>query len=124
MTAGRWLAIIIALVVLIGCGYVTGRLLQDRKDHFAREATLRTELATMRKAIADFRSANGRYPHTLQEALPQGIPLDPITESRTTWRVTTEDDVQPNSDFTATTTKTESFVIEVHSGARAPYSEW
>jgi hypothetical protein len=124
VTAGRWLAIIIAFVSLLGSGFVTWRLLKDRKDHYAREATLRAELTMMRTAIADFRKTNGRYPRTLNEALPKGLPVDPITTSATTWRVMTEDDVQPNSDFTTTATKTESYVIDVHSGARAPYSEW
>ena len=127
MTAGRWLAIVIAVLILFGSGHVTWRLLKDRKEHFARQATLRDQLSVMRKAIETFHNEKKRYPHTLQELVPQyvrQIPVDPITASSTTWRVTTEDEVQPNSDFTTTTTKTESYVIDVHSGARAPYSEW
>jgi hypothetical protein len=124
LTAGRWLAIVIAFLVVLGVGYTTWKLSQDRKAHFAREAALRSELAKMRKAIADYRQANGRYPHSLDELYAQRIPVDPITHSATTWRVVTEDDVQPNTDFTTSTTKTESYVVDVHSGAGAPYSEW
>ena len=124
MTAGRWLAIIIAFVSLLGSGFVTWRLLKDRKQHYAREATLRAELTTMRTAIANFRKTTGRYPRTLEEALPKGLPVDPITTSAKTWRATTEDDVQPNTDFTTSIGKTETYVIDVHSGASAPYSEW
>lgn len=124
MTPGRWVAIVILFVVFLGGGYVTWRLAEDRKAHIAREATLKNELASMRKAIAAFRQANGRYPRTLEEAFPNGIPVDPVTHSASTWRVTTEDAVQPNADFTTSTSTTESYVIDVHSGAGPPYSEW
>lgn len=122
MTAGRWLAIVIAFVVLLAGGFATWTLSRGRKEHFAREAALRAELAKMRKSIADFRSAHGRYPRALAEVGP--VPVDPITHSATTWRVITEDDVQPNTDFTSTATKTESYVVDVRSGAPPPYSEW
>ena len=75
----------------------------------------------MRKAIADFRAAEGRYPKTLTELVPKylrAIPVDPVTGSATTWRTTTEETVQPSSDFaTATTPQTEKYVVDVHSGA-------
>jgi hypothetical protein len=124
MTAGRWLAIVIAFFVVLGVGYATWKLSRDRDAHFAREAALRHELTSMRKAIADFRRANNRYPRTLDELFHGRVPVDPITHSATTWRVETEDDVQPNTDFTTSATKSESYVVDVHSGAGAPYSEW
>jgi general secretion pathway protein G len=124
VTPGRWVAIVILFVVFLAGGYTTWRLAEDRKSHIAREAALKTELAAMRKTIAAFRETNGRYPRTLEEAFANRIPVDPVTHSSTTWRVTTEDAVQPNMDFTTSTSKTESYIIDVHSGAGAPYSEW
>jgi general secretion pathway protein G len=124
VTAGRWLAIIIAFVVLLAGGYATWRLSTDRNAHLQREAALKSELTRMRAAIAEFRKQNGRYPHSLDEALQHRVPVDPITHSATTWVVATEDDVRPNADFTTSSGSTETFVIDVHSGAGAPYSEW
>jgi len=117
-------AIVILFVVFLAGGYTTWRLAEDRKGHIAREVALKTELAAMRKTIATFREKNGRYPRTLEEAFANRIPVDPVTHSSKTWRVTTEDAVQPNTDFTTSTSKTESYIIDVHSGAGAPYSEW
>jgi hypothetical protein len=124
VTPGRWVAIVILFVVFLAGGYVTWRLAEDRKGHIAREAALRNELVAMRKTITSFRATHGRYPRTLEEAFPNGIPVDPITHSAKSWRVTMEDAVQPNADFTTSTSKTESYVIDVHSGAGSPYSEW
>ena len=124
MTPGRWVAIVILFVVFLAGGHATWRLAEDRNDHIAREAELRTQLVAIRKTIDAFHEANGRYPRTLEEAFANRIPVDPVTHSSKTWRVTTEDAVQPNTDFTTSTAKTESYIIDVHSGAGAPYSEW
>jgi general secretion pathway protein G len=126
VTPGRWVAIVILFVVFLAGGYTTWRLAEDRKAHIAREDALRIELFAMRKTIDAFYKANGRYPRTLEEAFANRIPVDPITHSSKTWRVTMEDVVQPNIDFTTSTStsKTESYIIDVHSGAGAPYSEW
>lgn len=124
MHAGRWLAIVIAFVVLLAGGYATWRLNRDREAYFAREVALRHQLASMRKAIADFHTANGRYPRSLDELYRGNVPVDAMTNSSSSWRVITEDAVQPNTDFTTTTTKTESYIIDIRSGARPPYSEW
>jgi hypothetical protein len=126
VTAGRWLAIVIAVFVLLGIGYATVRLGIDRRTYKEHENALRAELHNIRGAIAAFRKANGRYPHTLEELRPtylRAIPVDPLTREAN-WRLVTEDDVQPNTDFTSSQAKTESFVIDVHSAARPPYSEW
>ena len=57
----------------------------------AKEATLRQDLNIMRDAIDKFHGDKGRYPDTLDELVAtryiRGIPLDPITESTTTWKV-------------------------------------
>jgi hypothetical protein len=93
------------------------------------DAALKQTLATMRAAILAFRKDNGRYPRTLDELVPKylpRIPADPATGSATTWRTITEETVQPNADFTtnSSTAKPDSVIIDVRSGARAPYSNY
>ncbi len=85
-------------------------------------------LARMRAAIAAFHREEGRYPRTLEELVPKylpSVPVDPATGSAKTWRLATEETVQPSADFsTATTSQTDSVIIDVRSGAGAPYSEY
>ena len=59
-------------------------------DH-SREVTLRQSLLIMRDAIDKFKADSGQYPESLA-ALVDGkylreVPVDPLTESSTTWRV-------------------------------------
>jgi general secretion pathway protein G len=64
----------------------------------AKETVLQQNLAAMRDSIDRFRGDQGRYPNTLDELVQKrylrDIPMDPVTQSRTTW--TTE----PPSDGT------------------------
>ena len=57
----------------------------------AKEATLKQDLNVMRDAIDKFYGDKGRYPDALEELVNQryirNLPLDPITESQTTWTV-------------------------------------
>jgi hypothetical protein len=92
-------------------------------------AALKQTLATMRGAIAAFRKDNGRYPRTLNELVPKylpRIPADPATGSAATWRLVTEETVQPSSDFTtnSSTAPSDSVIIDVRSGAGAAYSNY
>lgn len=92
------------------------------------DADIRSKLAVMRQAIHRFHRDKGRYPYTLNELVPnylRAIPIDPVTESTTTWQLITEDTVQPNSDFTtATSEQPKPVIIDVRSGAGAPYSTY
>lgn len=60
-------------------------------DHIdrAREATLRTTLATLRDAIDKYQADSGRYPETLDELVRKQylrrVPVDPLTDSSETW---------------------------------------
>jgi general secretion pathway protein G len=118
---GRLLAIVIGVIMLIGAVLATGIIRREKHAHFARAAALSDNLATMRKAIDNFYAAEKRYPRSLQELVPKyikRIPKDPVTGSETTWKVTTEETVQPRNDFsTDPPAKTESYIIDVHSGA-------
>ena len=90
---------------------------------------LKRTLATIRAALESFRKDNGRYPHTLDELVPQylpSIPADPVTGSATTWRLVTEESVQPSADFTkdGTAAAHGAVIIDVRSGAGAHYSNY
>jgi general secretion pathway protein G len=90
----------------------------------AKEATLKQDLNTMRDAIDKFFGDKGRYPDTLEELVKEkyirNIPLDPITQSASTWSV-----VAPPADANA-----KGEVYDVKSGAEGkaadgtPYAEW
>jgi general secretion pathway protein G len=118
---GRRLAILLGVIMVLGAVYGTGIIRGERTAHFQRATALKDNLATLRNAIDAFREAEGRYPRTLEELIPKYLrrmPVDPVTHSTSTWRLTTEETVQPSTDFgTATTPKTEKYIVDVHSGA-------
>lgn len=90
-------------------------------ERVAHEQPMRDTLAQMRGALAKFKDDNGRHPHSLDELVPRylpRVPADPVTGSATTWRLTTEESVQPSSDFsTSTAAVAKPQIIAVHSGA-------
>lgn len=55
----------------------------------SKEAVLRSDLATMRDALDKHFADRGRYPERLEELAERrylrAIPVDPMTESATTW---------------------------------------
>lgn len=57
----------------------------------AREAVLKENLYVMREAIQQYYADKGKYPEQLEslaaEKYLRAIPLDPVTESATTWVV-------------------------------------
>ncbi|HEX3068549.1 MAG TPA: hypothetical protein VHX14_08230 [Thermoanaerobaculia bacterium] len=69
----------------------------------------------MRHAIATYKKSHGHGPSTLHEAMAH-IPIDPLTHSTTTWRLTTEETVQVD-DFTPSASAKRIEILEVHSGA-------
>ena len=56
----------------------------------SKEVTLRQDLNVMRDAIDKFQGDTGAFPETLEELVTKNylraIPMDPITESVTTWQ--------------------------------------
>jgi hypothetical protein len=126
--AGRLLAIIISFVVLLGGGYAAWRLNHDRRAYQLRqrETALKDALHEMRAAIRRFHDDHGRHPRDLEELVPnyiRRIPTDPMTNA-SSWRVVTEERVLPSADFTTNATQRESYVVDVHSAAGRPYSDW
>jgi general secretion pathway protein G len=55
----------------------------------AEEAVLKQDLSLMREALDKFHADTGKYPDTLEELISRRyfrkIPVDPITQSSTTW---------------------------------------
>jgi hypothetical protein len=70
----------------------------------------------MRRAIVTYTKSHGHGPSTLHEAMPH-IPIDPLTHSATTWRLTTEENVQMDDFTPGATTSKRIEIFEVHSGA-------
>ena len=98
----------------------------------APDAALKDALSQMRKAINSFYQDQQRYPYTLEELVPKyltRVPADPLTESASTWVLTTEETVQPNADFTTAAASTPApqprpGIVDVRSGAGGKYSEY
>jgi general secretion pathway protein G len=88
----------------------------------SKEAVLREDLSTMREAIDKYYGDNGHYPDALDALVTKkylrAIPVDPITESATSWVPVPPPDAQQES------------VFDVKSGAPGsgldgtPYAEW
>ena len=87
----------------------------------ARETVLRENLSMMRDSIDRFRADQGHYPQTLDELVQQRylreVPMDTVTQSRTTWKLVPAPDGKPG-------------VYDVHSGANgkakdgSEYANW
>lgn len=62
--------------------------------HRAKESTLKESLFVLRKAIDDYYADHGQYPEDLQnlvnERYIRKIPLDPLTETATDWKLVRE----------------------------------
>lgn len=107
---------IVALLLALAAPAYFGRI--DK----AKETVLRENLHQMRTAIDKFYGDNGRYPTALQELVSRKylrrIPLDPITDSDTSWVI-----VPPSG-------ARQTGVFDVRSGAEGrakdgtPYGSW
>ena len=88
----------------------------------SKEAVLMEDLSTMRDALDKYYGDTGKYPDSLDDLVNKKyirkMPVDPITESATTWVVVPPDDTDKGG------------VYDVHSGAKGEgrngkaYSEW
>jgi general secretion pathway protein G len=119
----RRLLIVVAAVFVLAGAFAAWQFKKniEMARQQARVNALHEELAGMRAAIAKFHADNGRYPHTLIELMPKYlpvIPIDPMTGAADTWRLTTEETVEPSEDFRAETgAKSEPVIVDVHSSA-------
>lgn len=88
----------------------------------AQETTLKQDLALLRDAIDKYYADNAQYPSTLDDLVQKkyirNIPVDPITETKTSWVVVAPDDPGKGA------------VYDVHSGATGnardgtAYNQW
>jgi general secretion pathway protein G len=88
----------------------------------SKEAVLRENLFQVRDAIGKYYADRGKYPETLETLVSEKYlrkpPLDPITESATTWIIVPPED------------QSKSGVYDIKSGAQgkaldgSSYSEW
>ena len=64
----------------------------------SREAVLRENLKVLRTTLDQFQADKGRFPDQLQELVDErylrGVPVDPITESATSWILLTSPDAE------------------------------
>lgn len=90
---GQGFTLVELLVVMTVMGLLLSIAAPRYFEHVARakEVVLRHNLAGMRQAIDKFYVDRGRYPASLQELVQQKylreLPLDPVTDSATTWQV-------------------------------------
>jgi len=109
------LAIIATLLMLAVPRYFAS---QDR----AKEAVLKENLFQIRDAIGKYHADKGKYPESLEalatEKYLRAVPVDPVTESATTWVLVPPPDLQ------------QSGVYDVRSGAQGEardgtlYGDW
>ena len=93
----------------------------------AKEVVLKDNLRTLRKTIDQYTADKKKAPQSLQDLVDAGyfkqIPIDPITNSNSTWEPVTDTAV-------ASPDQTESGITDVHSGSSAnssegtPYNTW
>ncbi len=118
------MVVVVSLIVILTAISVPRYELSVRRT---KEASLRSNLFTLRTAIQHFAFEKQRAPKSLDELVSAGylgeVPLDPITNSHSTW-VVTEEDVMRSAD------PNRPGIIDVHSGSEAtaldgsPYSSW
>ena len=88
----------------------------------SKEAVLRQDLATFRDSIDKYYGDTGRYPDSLEDLLTKrylrNIPVDPFTETNTTWLAVPPQDASKG------------MVYDIRSGAQGrardgtAYAEW
>lgn len=88
----------------------------------SKEAVLKQDLSTMRDALDKYYGDVGKYPESLDDLVSKKylrkLPVDPITDSATTWVIVPPEDVEKGG------------VFDVHSGAPGnardgtPYLSW
>ena len=80
-------------MVLAALGLLVGLIAPRYVDQVdrAREAALRTNLATLRDALDRFKEDRGQWPQRLDELVEarylRAVPVDPVTERSDTWVV-------------------------------------
>jgi general secretion pathway protein G len=116
---------VVMLIIAILLAIAVPAYIQATKS--AREAVLKEDLQTMRKAIDSYTVDKQKAPQALDDLVTAGylksIPVDPITRRSDTW-LTAQDDAMYDLD------QTDPGITNVHSGAQelamdgTSYSTW
>lgn len=90
---------------------------------------LRETLSTIRSVLDQYRGDQGSYPESLDDLVSRGylrsVPFDPMTKSRTTWRV-----IRASSGAVRVGESERLVVVDIRSGAEGTasdgtmYSSW
>lgn len=118
------LMIVMIIIGVLSAIAVPAYLQSVRK---AKEAVLREDLQTMRKAIDSYTVDKEKAPQSLSDLVDAGylksMPIDPMTHSSDSW-------VPAQSDNLSTTDQTDGGIDDVHSGSQetstegTAYSTW
>ena len=94
----------------------------------AKETVLKDNLRELRRVIDQYTADKKKAPASLQDLVDAGyfreLPVDPITNSNSTWQPVTD------TSSVASPEQTETGIVDVHSGSTAistngkPYNEW
>ena len=118
------LMIVITIIAILGAIAIT---MYKATVLSAKETVLKDNLREMRKVIDQYTADKKKAPQSLQDLVDAGyfrqLPVDPITNSNSTWEPGTDTSV-------ASADQTESGITDVHSGSSAvstegtPYNTW
>lgn len=126
------LIIVVAIIGILAAIAVPNLITRPAR---AREAVLKNNLRTIRDVIDQYYGDNGHYPGSLQDLVEEkyfrDLPIDPMTNSNTTWvEVLEEEDPDAPPAETDQPEGGGPGVIDVKSGSEGmsldgqPYSEW
>ncbi len=106
----------------------------------AKEATLKEDLFNLRNVLDQYYADNGKYPDTLDDLVAKGymrsIPPDPMTGSKTTWRLeyytgdNSDSGSSDSSDSSDSSGGDSGGIYDVHSGSDkigtngVSYADW
>lgn len=118
--------LVVMLIITILAGISVG--IYNNSITRAREATLKQQLLEMRDAMDRYYADKNKWPASLEtlveEKYIRAVPVDPITNSASTWQTTIGEPDPSNP-------SAEAGISDVHSGAdqvspltNTPYSEW
>lgn len=127
LRAGYTLVELIIVMAIISILLAIAVPLYQRSLQRTKESLLKNNLFTLRTVIDEYTFDKQKAPQSLEDLVEQGylrgVPVDPITNSKDTWRVVMEDAL-------TSVDQTQPGIYDVRSGADltsmegTPYSEW
>lgn len=116
---------VVLAIIAILVGIAAGRY--DRSVQRAREATLKSDLKTMRQAIEQYTVDKQAAPQSLEDLVSAGylreIPVDPITHQRD-WQLNYEEVLLSPDQGSTGLTDVHSNSSQVSAVENTPYNTW